>query len=139
MRFRNIILLSCCIILIIATAGAACAQKPAQGFIYDPSKSYASFLVVNSEYGKTSLASMKAHTTEENYEIGPIEYYNPGTKDFEPALTRLTGSKQVKIVWIVSSIYDVNEIKKAIAKLDYAGAFRYAPIYDQVGPLKVQQ
>jgi hypothetical protein len=135
MKFQNIILLSCCIIVIMALAGAACSPS----IKYDPSKNYAAFLVINSETGKTSLASMKAHSLQENYEIGPIEFYNPGTKDFEPALTRLTASKQVKLVWIVSSVFDVNDIKKAMAKLDYAGTYRYAPISEGSVPIKIGQ
>jgi hypothetical protein len=138
MKFQNLVLLSCCIVLITALAGAACSQKPAPGLTYDPAKNYAAFLVVNSEYGKTSLAAMKQHSTDESYEIGPVEYYNPGTKDFVPALTRLTANKQVKIVWIISSLFDVNDIKQAMVKIDYAGTYRYAPISDQVGPIKVQ-
>jgi hypothetical protein len=139
MKFHNITLFSCCIVLIIGLSGAACSQKPAPGITYDPNKNYAAFLVINSDHGKTSLASMKQHTTDESYEIGPIEYYNPGTKDFVPALTRLTASKQVKIVWIISSLFDVNDIKLAMTKIDYAGTYRYAPISDQVGPIKVEK
>ena len=140
MKFLKIILLSCSIVLIMALAGTACSPKPVPAAtIYDPAKNYAAFLVVNSDHGKTSLASMKQHSTNESLEIGPVEFYTPGTKDFGPALTRLTASKQVKVVWIISSIFEVNDIKTAMAKLDYAGTYRYAPISDQTGPIKIEK
>ena len=138
MKHREILILFC-ITFIVAMSGAACSQSQAQNITYDPSKSYAAFLVVNSEYGKDSLVSMRARSLQEGYEIGPIEPYNPGIKDFEPILRRLTSSKQVKIVWIISSYLDVPDIKKAQAKIDYTGAYRYVPISDQTGPMKITQ
>jgi len=133
------ILLSCFTVLAVMLAGIACSQKPVQDAAYDPSLNYAAFLVVNTEYGKDSLERMKAHSLEESFEIGPIEYYQPGTREFKPVLTRLTASKQVKLVWIISSVFDVNDIKKAIAGVDYTGVYRYVPISDQTGPIKLQQ
>ena len=81
---------------------------------------------------------MKQHTLEENLEIGPIEYYSPGTTDFEPILTRLTASKQVKLVWIISKVLDVPQIKTAMSKIAYAGSYRYAPIMNG-SPVKINQ
>jgi hypothetical protein len=143
------------IILILGVLLASCNQKPAQSAVpgaaqnaapsaaptvaYDPAKTYASFLVVNTAIGKNSLESMKRHSTDEQYEIGPIEYYDPGSKDFESILRKLTVSTQVKLVWIISSVWDIPDIKTAMTKIDYKGAYRYVPISDQTGAIKIQQ
>lgn len=95
---------------------------------YDPNKTYAAFLVLDNAVAKTSLESMKQHTLQENIEIGPIEYYSQGTQDFVPILTRLTANKQVKLVWIISGVLDVPQIKTAMSKITYQGSYRYAPI-----------
>jgi hypothetical protein len=72
-------------------------------------------------------------------EIGPIEFYKQGAKDFGPVLKKLTASKQVKVVWIISSVLDVNEIKNGMTGLDYTGAFRYVPLMAGTGAIKIQQ
>ncbi|MGA2367940.1 MAG: hypothetical protein ABSF74_05155 [Dehalococcoidia bacterium] len=105
---------------------------------YDPNKDYAAFLVLDTATAKTSLESMKQHTLQENMEIGPIEYYSQGTQDFEPILTRLTANKQVKLVWIISGIMDVPQIKTAMSKITYGGSYRYAPIMNG-SQVKIQQ
>ena len=107
---------------------AACSLLPGQGFTYDPSKNYASFLVLDNDAGRNSLAVMKQRSIGEGFEIGPIEYYQQGTKDFAPMLKKLTASKQVTTVWIISSVWDIPDIKKGMEGLDYAGPFRYVPI-----------
>ncbi|MHB8084231.1 MAG: hypothetical protein ACYDHZ_00190 [Dehalococcoidia bacterium] len=80
----------------------------------------------------------KQQTLAENIEIGPIEYYTQGTQDFEPILTRLTANKQVKLVWIISGIMDVPQIKTAMPKITFAGQYRYAPIMNGT-QIKIQQ
>jgi len=130
------------IVLVIAVAlaaGLAACSKPAdQGINYDPAKNYASFLVLNTDIGKSSLETMKIRSTGEGLEIGPIEYYATGTKDFEPALKKLTVSKQVTVVWIIASLWDINTIKDSMTKIEYKGAYRYVPISDQTGAIKIQ-
>jgi hypothetical protein len=72
-------------------------------------------------------------------EIGPIEYYNPGNKDFGPILIKLTASKRVTVVWIIASLWDINDIKTSMEKIEYKGPYRYVPISDQDGAIKIQQ
>lgn len=126
-------------LLVSAVSLVSCSPKPVQNTSYDPSKNYAAFLVVNTAVGKSVLESMKTHSTEEQYEIGPVEYYNPGSKDFESILRKLTVSSQVKLIWVISSVWDIADIKTAMAKIDYKGTYRYAPISDQNGAIKIQQ
>ena len=127
-------------IAVVWTAGFTACSKPAdQGINYDPAKNYASFLVLNNDIGKASLATMQQRSTGEKLEIGPIEYYITGTKDFEPALKKLTVSKQVTVVWIIASLWDINTIKDSMSKIDYKGAYRYVPISDQTGAIKIGQ
>jgi hypothetical protein len=121
------------------TAGLTACSKPAdQGITYDPAKNYAAFLVLNNDTGKASLATMQQRSAGDKLEIGPIEYYTAGTKDFEPALKKLTVSKQVTVVWIIASLWDINTIKDSMAKIEYKGAYRYVPISDQTGAIKIQ-
>jgi hypothetical protein len=121
------------------TAGLAACSKPAdQGITYDPAKNYASFLVLNNDTGKSSLETMKMRSTGESLGIGPIEYYAAGTKDYEPALIKLTASKQITVVWIIASLMDINAIKDAMSKIEYRGAYRYVPISEQTGAIKIQ-
>jgi len=72
-------------------------------------------------------------------EIGPIEYYKQGAGDFAPILKKLTASKQVTVVWIISSIWDIPDIKKGMEGLEYAGPFRYVPISEGTGAIKMSQ
>jgi len=122
-----------CVLLLIS-----CLPAQNQSPTYDPAKNYAAFLVINSTVGKNVLENMKRHSLEENYEIGPIEYYNQGTKDFVPILKKLTASKQVKLVWIISGVWDIPDIKNAMAQVDFQGAYRYAPSTEQGGAIIVQ-
>ncbi|MFA5079018.1 MAG: hypothetical protein WC541_05980 [Dehalococcoidia bacterium] len=117
---------------------AACSLLPWQGFTFDPSKQYATFLVIDNEMGRSSLAAMKQRSTGEGYEIGPVEFYKQGTTDFAPMLKKVTGSKQVAVVWIISSIWDVNNIKSGMEGLDYNGPYRYVPISGESGPIKIE-
>jgi hypothetical protein len=127
-------------IAVMLAAGLTACSKPVEpGITYDPAKNYASFLVFNNEYGRSSLETMKQRSAAEKLEIGPIEYYDAGTKDFEPALKRLTVSKQVTVVWVIASLWDINTIKDAMAKIEYRGAYRYVPLTDQAGAIKIQQ
>lgn len=123
----------------VAAGPAACSAPADQGFAYDPAKNYATFLVINTDVGKSSLETMRTRSIGEGLEIGPIEYYATGTKDFGPALLKLTASKQVTVVWVIASLWDINTIKDAMAKIEYRGAYRYVPITDQAGAIKLQQ
>lgn len=138
MRDRKIILLVCFIVMVAVLIGTSCSQPQTPAFTYDPDKNYAAFLVANSDYGKSSLATMKERSRSENYEIGPVEFYNQGTKDFEPQLTRLTANKQIKIVWVISYILEIPDIKTSQAKIKYEGTYRYVPISAQTGPIKIE-
>ena len=126
-------------ITVIWMAGlTACLNQAGQDINYDPAKNYAAFLVLNNDTGKSSLETMKMRSTGDSLEIGPIEYYTTGTKDFEPVLKKLTASKQVTVVWIIASLWDINTIKDSMAKIEYKGAYRYVPISDQTGAIKIQ-
>ncbi len=137
MRLK-LLIASLAALTMLALPCVACSLLPQQDFTYDPSKSYASFLVLDNETGKNSLALMKQRSIAEGLEIGPVEYYKQGTKDFAPALKKLTASKQVAVVWIISSIWDVNDIKNGMVGLDYSGPFRYVPFSEEAGPIKIQ-
>ena len=138
MRKRTAICLLCSLVLISLIVSSCSFFQQQPKITYDPNKSYAAFLVLEGAAGKTSLENMKQHTLQESMEIGPIEYYSPGTTDFEPILTRLTASKQVKLVWIISNVLDVPQIKTAMSKIVYAGAYRYSPIMNG-NPVKINQ
>lgn len=125
-------------VLLVLTC-LSCSLLPAQGITYDPSKNYATFLVLDNDTGRSSLATMQQRSTGEGLEIGPIEFYKQGAKDFAPILKKLTASKQVTVVWIISSLWDVTEIKNGMTGLEYTGAYRYVPISEGTGAIKIQQ
>lgn len=125
--------------VLLALICVSCSLLPGQGTNYDPSKNYAAFLVLDNDTGRNSLATMEQRSTGEGWEIGPIEFYKQGTKDFAPILKKLTASKQVTVVWIISSVWDVPDIKKGMEGLEYAGPFRYVPISEGTGAIKIQQ
>jgi len=137
MRLK-LLIASMAALVLLALPCVACSLMPEQGFTYDSSKSYASFLVLDNETAKNSLALMKQRSIGEGYEIGPVEYYKQGTKDFAPILKELTSSKQVVVVWIISSVWDIPDIKKGMEGLEYVGPFRYVPISEESGPIKIQ-
>jgi hypothetical protein len=126
------------IAILFVLLGLSCSLLPGQGFSYDPSKNYAAFLVLDNDTGRSSLATMKQRSIGEGWEIGPIEFYKQGQKDFAPILKKLTASKQVKVVWIISSVWDVTDIKKGMEGLEYAGPYRYVPIAEGTGAIKMQ-
>ena len=140
MKYWKRTCITCAIVSMVALSFISCYQKPSQSvFYYDPSKNYAAFLVLNTAIGKNALESMKQHSIDEKYEIGPVEFYDPGTKDFESILRKLTANKQVQLVWIISSVWDIPAIKTAMTKVEYKGPYRYAPISDQAGQIKIDQ
>ena len=140
MKSQYISLIVYLILLTVTLAAGACSQKTQPAFVYDPAKAYAAFLVVDSEYGRSSLESMKANSAKENLDIGRIEYYKPGTEEFGLVLSRLTESKQVRVVWVIANIIDINNIKNGQAALEgYQGSYRYVPIMEQSGPVKLRQ
>jgi hypothetical protein len=122
-------------IAVIWMAGlTACLNQAGQGINYDPAKNYAAFLAPDSDFGKASVEAMKVKCAGEGLETGPVEYYTAGTKDFAPALKKLTASKQVTVVCInFSSITDISNIKQSMVNLDYTGAYRYTTEQARLG------
>lgn len=122
-------------IAVACTAGlSACLNQAGQGITYDPAKNYAAFLAPNSDFGKASVEAMKVKVAAEGLAIGPVEYYTTGTRDFAPALKKLTASKQVTVVCInFSSITDISNIKQSMVDLDYTGAYRYTTEQTKLG------
>ncbi len=121
------------LILIVSFLLVSCIQLPGQTATYDPAKKYAAFLVVNHPSSGDVLSNIKQRSISEGYEIGPIEYYNPGTKDFEPIIRKLTPDKQITLIWVAGSIMDSPDIQKAIARVEYKGGIRYMPVTGAVG------
>ncbi len=124
---------------LLVLTGLSCSWLPGQGITYDPAENYTAFLVLDNQVGRDSLATMKQRSIDEGFEIGPIEYYKQGAKEFGPILKRLTASKQVTVVWVISSVWDIPNIKKGMEGLEYKGPYRYVPISDATGAIKIQE
>lgn len=92
---------------------SACQSEQTQNIQYDPTKYYASFLVVNSPNSAKVLEDIKQISVVDGYEIGQVEYYNSGTTDFVPVLKKLTSNKQVTLIWIASRLLDTRDIQRA--------------------------
>jgi len=136
---KKLIFSSLSLFALLVLGCLSCSLLPGQGISYDPAENYTAFLVLDNEVGKASLATMKQRSIDEGFEIGPIEYYKQGAKDFAPILKRLTASKQVTVVWVISSVWDIPNIKQGMESLDYKGPYRYVPISDATGAIKIQQ
>jgi hypothetical protein len=120
-------------LLFITTVYIACIPTPVSPTVTDSSKSYASFLVLDSANGREILENVKQSSLAEGYEIGPIEYYKLGTRDFDSIIKKLTPGAQVKLIWIVSSLMDVPDIQSSLKKVEYKGLIRYKPATQSVG------
>jgi len=82
---------------------------------------------------------MQQRSIGEGWEIGPIEFYKQGARDFAPMLKKLTASKQVTVVWVICYMWDIPDIKKGMEGLEYTGPFRYVPISGGTGAIQIQQ
>jgi hypothetical protein len=116
------------IMIITSILLASCSPQTAQKTAYDPSKNYAAFLVLENPNSAGVLKSIKSRSTDSGYELGPVEYYRPGTNDFEPVLKKLTPSKQITLLWVAGNIMDTPNIQKGLAKVQYKGEVRYMPV-----------
>lgn len=122
------------IISILIVNLAACGSQPQQAPQYDPAKNYAAFLVVNTPLSIDALKSAKEKSTRDGYEIGPVVYYEPGTKDFEALVKKLLPSKQISLIWVSGSLLDTPNIQKAVAAAEYKGLLRYMPVTAPAAP-----
>jgi hypothetical protein len=107
---------------------ASCISQPVPQPVYNPAKNYAAFLVLNNPNSAKILDEVKITTVSTGLEIGPIEYYDPGTTDFEPVIKKLTPSKQISVLWVVGNIMDSTNISKGIAKSSFKGEMRLKPV-----------
>lgn len=109
------------------TCSTTIKQKPD----YDINKEYAAFLVVNYPQSTDILNTAKDKSVGEGYEIGPVVFYEPGTTDFTYKIKQLIPSKQISLIWIISSLFDVPNIQKALTGAEYKGYVRYMPVSGQ--------
>ncbi|RPJ63435.1 MAG: hypothetical protein EHM12_02305 [Dehalococcoidia bacterium] len=122
------------ITFILAIILPACSTSAPQGITYDPAKKYAAFAVVNLPASASILDTAKRESAADGFEIGPIEYYNSQTTNFDPIVQKLTASKQITVIWVMGGLMDVPAIRKSAAKFGYAGGFRFMPVSGQSVP-----
>jgi hypothetical protein len=125
---RRLSLASAIISMLVLNLAACAASQPKPAPQYDPAKNYAAYLVVNTPQSADALKAAKQLSAKDNYEIGPIVYYEPGTQDFSPFVKQLTPSKQVSLIWIVGSLLDTPNIQKALAAAEIKAFLRYMPV-----------
>jgi hypothetical protein len=113
---------------------SACSTPAPQGTTYDPAKKYAAFAVVNLPVSAAILEKAKQESAADGLEIGPIEYYNGQTSNFDSIVQKLTVSKQITIIWVLGGLMDVPAVRKSAAKFGYAGGFRFMPVSGQSLP-----
>jgi hypothetical protein len=103
---------------------SSCSSVPVKAPEYDPNKNYAAFLMVDSESGRATLLSSKQRALGEGYLPGPVEFYKPGTQDFEPVLKKLYVGPQIKLIWTDISPLGFPDIRSKLEKLGYKGQVR---------------
>ncbi|MCX6005351.1 MAG: hypothetical protein NT082_06740 [Chloroflexi bacterium] len=128
MKYRKLTITAYLLLLILISPTASCTGASGGTINYDPSKNYAAFLVLNTESGKSALENMKLQSTADNYTIGPIEYYSPGSTGYEPLIRKLIQNKQVTLLWLIAPMREIIEMQKVITKVEYKGAVRYLPV-----------
>lgn len=126
MSYKKTIYSIVLIILLLSIFVVSCSQQSGQ--TYDPSKKYAAFLVVNVPNNQSALESARSKAIGDGYEIGPIEYYDPGTKDFEAIIKKLIPNQQITLIWISGSLLDSPNIQKALNAAGFKGGVRYMPV-----------
>ena len=113
---------------------SSCSTPAPQGATYDPAKKYAAFAVVNLPASASILETAKRQSAADGLEIGPIEYYNSQTSDFDPIIQKLTVSKQITVIWVLGGLMDVPAVRKSATKFGYAGGYRFMPVSGQSVP-----
>jgi len=126
MNYRKLTL-TAVFILTIGLQFLACTGM-SDSFNYDPTRYYATFLVINTESGKSALEKMKLQSVADNMTIGPVEYYTPGSYNYEPLIRKLTQNKQVRLLWLIAPMREVIEMQNIANKIEFKGAVRYMPI-----------
>lgn len=137
MKYLKISLIACLIAIMLVPAAAACSQDVEPKITFDPDKNYAAFLVVDNDNGRGTVETYQARSVQESLEIGPVVYYERGTTDFDILFTELISSDQIKVIWIICYVTDVNNIQASMPKFDYKGSYRYVLLSDQGGTIKV--
>ena len=119
---------------IISVALISCSPESSPNTNSATENNHAAFLLVNSPGSAQMLESTKQVSTGEGLAIGPVEYYNQGITDFEPALRRITTDKQVTLIWVISGLMDVPNIQKGITEVGFKGSVRYKLVSNQAAP-----
>jgi hypothetical protein len=122
-KFINLIL----VFAIMAIAmSIACSQPTTSNSKYsDPSKTYAAFIVQNSPNAQSAIDKAIFQLKNDGIEIGPMEYYNAGTKDFVPIVKKLILGKQITCIFIIGNIMDMPSIRTSAKQAGFAGEFRF--------------
>jgi hypothetical protein len=126
--FRRLLLALLSVVILSFNLAACSSSQPQQGFQYDPAKNYSAFLVVNTPASAGALTAAKQKATGDGYEIGPVVYYEPGTRDFTEQVKKLLPGKQVQVIWVSGSLLDTPDIQKALIAAQYKGQIKYMPV-----------
>jgi hypothetical protein len=125
----TVILVALCILVL---AAMACAPLAGQQPTIDPNKQYAAFLVSNVTGSAKILEKMKQQSIADGFEIGPVAYYGPGTKDFEPIIKPLVSNPQVTLLWVgMAGIMEARDIQNGITAAGYKSGIRYMQVTAQ--------
>jgi hypothetical protein len=133
-KYIKLIILTALSLAIFLPACSAPASQSPQSATYDPSKKYAAFAVVNSPSSAAILETAKRQSGADGLEIGPIEYYNGSTTNFDTIVQKLTVSKQIIVIWVLGGVVDVPAVRKSAAKFGFSGGFRFMPVSGQAVP-----
>ncbi|GEM_PF-618736 len=116
------------IALFMLTYSLACAVKQGKTETFNPSKTYQGALAINLPATDGILAEIRQRATADGEELGPVEYYEPGEKDFEPIIAKLMSRAKIDVLWIAGGIMDIPNIQKAVVTAGYTGQTRLKPV-----------
>ena len=121
-------------IVLPATVFACSSQGAGDAKYSDPSKKYAAFLVMSSPNSALALASAQNQTERDLLVTGPIDYYDPATKNFDAYAKKMAAMKQVTCIFLVGSLFDLPVLRKSAQQAGFKGEIRFLPISGPANP-----
>ncbi|MGA2367647.1 MAG: hypothetical protein ABSF74_03615 [Dehalococcoidia bacterium] len=126
MKPRNTASILVLTIVLLSAITMSCAAKPQ--VTYDPNKSYAAVIAIDLPSARATIDDIRQKSAVDGFEVGPVEFYQPGDADFITHINKITSQAHVALLWIASGIEDVPGIQEALVNAGYSGQTRLVPV-----------
>jgi hypothetical protein len=126
MKPRNTVHIFALAIILLSLLSVSCAGQ--SHVTYDPAKSYAAVIAIDLPAAHAAVDDIRQKSAVDGFEVGPVEYYQPGDADFVTHINKITSQAHVSLLWIAGGIEDIPHIQEALASAGYAGQTRLMPV-----------